>query len=156
MPNEGINRKEYLISKFGGLKKANEIYNNINTVGKKNGIFFQFNNILKIPNSFPSHKLLALAYKKNKQNEILESLFFHYFLEGNDISNIKILTLIAKQHNIFDSTTEKYLFSIEDNQNLINEEKHARSIGIRSVPSFIINKEFVIVGAQDKIFFIDI
>ena len=40
--------------------------------------------------------------------------------------------------------------SKEDNENLLAEETHARKLGIKGVPCFIINKELVLFGAQDK------
>ena len=49
-----------------------------------------------------------------------------------------------------------YLKSDEDNQNLLAEETHARELGVKGVPCFIINKEFVLFGAQDKKIFLDI
>ena len=48
------------------------------------------------------------------------------------------------------------MFSNEDKENLINEEYYAKALGIRGVPCFIINKEFVLYGAQDKKNFINI
>ena len=56
----------------------------------------------------------------------------------------------------FGENTENYILSNQDNDNLINEEKQARKIGINSVPSFIFNKAFVVNGAQPKENFIRI
>ena len=45
--------------------------------------------------------------------------------------------------------TLSYINSTEDNVSLLAEEKQARELGIKGVPCFIINKEFVLFGAQD-------
>ena len=37
-----------------------------------------------------------------------------------------------------------------------SEEKHARELGVKGVPCFIVNKELVLFGAQDKKIFTDI
>ena len=66
------------------------------------------------------------------------------------------MTNIAKQHRIFNIQTSDYFFSDEDNKNLLNEEKHAKELGVKGVPSFIINKEFVLCGVQTKEKFINI
>ena len=63
---------------------------------------------------------------------------------------------LQKQHGIFNIQTLDYLTSEEDNANLLNEEKHAKELGIKGVPSFIINKKFVLYGAQTKESFINI
>ena len=154
MPSEGIERKLYLLTKFGSKKNAQSIYNKIEDEGKLNNIYFQFDNIKKTPNTFLSHKLLAYAHTKQKQSEVLESLFYQYFIEGNDIGDLKVLLEIAKATNIFDNNIEKYIISNQNNQNLLNEEKQARMMGIHSVPCFIFNKEYVLSGAQPKESFI--
>lgn len=150
MPLEGMERKKFLEIKFGGKENAKKIYDTIYRQGLNNNIYFQFEKIRLIPNSFASHKLLALAHKFNKQTEVVETLFYDYFIEGIDIGNIEELIRIAKQHSIYDKNTSKYLSSSADNENLLSEEKHARYLGIKGVPCFIINKEFVLFGAQDK------
>ena len=119
MPVEGMERQQYLDHKFGGKDNAKNVYDDIYKAGKEIGIYFQFDKITVTPNSFASHKLLALAYKFNKQ-------------------------------------TSDYFFSDEDNDNLLNEEKHAKELGIKGVPCFIINKKFVLYGAQTKENFINI
>lgn len=150
LPSKGMDRNKYLALKFGGKEKAKEVYRSIYDAGIKNNIHFQFEKIIKTPNSFPSHKLLALAYKFNKQTSVLETLFYSYFIEGIDIGDFDQLLIIAKQHEIYNKDTLKYLKSNEDNKNLLLEEAHARELGVKGVPCFIINKEFVLFGAQDK------
>jgi len=156
MPLEGMERQTYLDYKFGGKNNAKKVYDDIYQAGKEIGIYFQFDKITFTPNSFASHKLLALAYKFNKQNEVINSLFFSYFIEGKNIGNTEILINIAKLHGIFNIHTSDYLFSDQDNENLLNEEKHAKKLGVKGVPCFIINQKFVLYGAQNKENFINI
>ncbi|MDC0037893.1 DsbA family oxidoreductase [Alphaproteobacteria bacterium] len=156
MPIEGMERKKYLELKFGGKNNYKSIYKNIYNVGLKNNIHFQFDKIAKTPNSFASHKLLALAHKSKKQTQIVETLFYNYFIEGVDIGDIKELLRIAKQHNIYQDDTYIYLQSKKDRANLLAEESHAKELGVTGVPCFIINKEFVLFGSQDKKNFLEI
>ena len=156
MQIEGIDRQKYLVNKFNNKKKAKKIYQEINQEGIKNKIHFQFDKINITPNTFASHKLLALAYKSNKQTEIVESLFYEYFIEGVDIGKCEELIRIAKLHNIYDHKTLRYLKSTEDNENLLAEAKYAHELGVKGVPCFIINKSFVLFGAQDKKNFLEI
>ncbi len=156
MSYEGMDRDLYLIKKFGTKENAEKVYKRIEEEGKLNNIYFQFNNIKKIPNTFFSHKLLAYAYNKKKQREVLEILFYQYFIEGNDLGDIKTLIQISKETGIYDKNIENYIFSNQDNENLNNEEKQARKIGITAVPCFIFNKELVVNGAQPKEIFIKI
>ena len=156
MPPEGMDRKKYLELKFNGKDNAQKTYELIAKTGLKNNIHFQFEKITITPNSFASHKLLALAHKSNKQTEIVETLFYDYFIEGVDIGNLDELIRIAKLHNIYDKNTLEYLQSNEDTTSLLAEEAHARELGVKGVPCFIIDKEIVLFGAQEKKNFLNI
>ena len=46
--------------------------------------------------------------------------------------------------------------SNQDKEKLLEEESKARNMGIKGVPCFIINKEYVMYGVQEKYKFIDI
>ena len=156
MPLEGIDRNEYLSKKFGGKEQAYKVYKRIEDEGRLVNIHFQFKKIKKTPNSFLSHKLLAFAFGKQKQNEVLESIFFNYFIEGKDIGDLDTIIEIVKQTNLYEDGIEEYLLSKKDNANLLNEAQQANAIGISGVPCFIFNKEFVINGAQPSGVFLNI
>ena len=156
MPPDGMDRQQYLTFKFGSEDNARSVYQHIEDEGKKNKIYFQFNKIAKTPNSFSSHKLLAYAHNKKKQTEVLELLFYKYFIEGEDIGSLNVLIQVSKDADIYDEHIEKYIISKEDNDSLLNEEKQAKNIGINSVPCFIFNKEIVVSGAQPRKNFIQI
>ena len=156
MPLIGMDRQQYLNQKFGGSKNASTIYDSINEEGKKIGIHFQFDKIKRTPNTFPSHKLLAFGYKKGKQNQIMESLFYSYFIEGKDIGQSEELIAIATHNNLDEKETNLYLASDQYKANLFAEEIQARKMGIKGVPCFILDKRYVLFGAQEKDKFIDL
>ena len=126
MPPDGMDRQQYLTTKFGSKDNARSVYQRIEDEGKKNKIYFQFNKIAKTPNSFFSHKLLAYAYNKKKQTEVLELLFYKYFIEGEDIGSLDVLINVSKDADMFDENIEKYIISKVDNDSLLNEEKQAK------------------------------
>ena len=148
MPPDGMDRQEYLISKFGSADAAKTVYENIYEEGIKEGINFNFDLMDLTPNSFNSHRLLALAYKQNIQESVLNSLFESYFINGKDIGDPNILLEIAVKHKIDAEEFKNYLSNQENIEPLANEEIQARKMGINSVPTFIINKQIVISGAQ--------
>ena len=148
MQPDGMDRQEYLVSKFGSFDAAKTIYDNIYEEGKKEGIEFNFDSIEVTPNSFNSHRLLALAYKQNIQEEVLDDLFQAYFIRGEDIGNPNTLLNIAVSHSINEDEFKKYLSDQENIEPLANEEIQARKMGINSVPTFIVNKKIVVNGAQ--------
>ena len=148
MPPDGMDRQEYLISKFGSSDAAKTVYENIYEEGVKEGINFNFDSIEVTPNSFNSHRLLALAYNANIQEKVLDDLFESYFLHGKDIGDPNILLQIAIKHNIDAEEFKSYLSDQENIEPLANEEIQAKKMGINSIPTFIVNKQIVINGAQ--------
>ena len=66
------------------------------------------------------------------------------------------LISIAAQNNFDIGETNKYLTSDDDQESLLNEEIQAKKIGIRGVPCFIVNKEYVLFGVQNKEKFIEL
>ena len=148
IPPDGMDRQEYLVSKFGSVDAAKTIYDNIYEEGLKEGIDFNFDLIEITPNSFNSHRLLALAYEKGLQEKVLDDLFESYFLKAEDIGDPNILLEIAVNNSIDENELKNYLSNQENIEPLANEELQARKMGINSVPTFIVNKQIVINGAQ--------
>jgi predicted DsbA family dithiol-disulfide isomerase len=148
IPPDGMDRQEYLISKFGSADAAKTVYDNIYDEGLKEGINFNFDSIQTTPNSFNSHRLLALAYKKGNQENVLSNLFESYFLNGEDIGDPNILLNIAIKHQIDAEDFKSYLSDQENIEPLANEEIQAKKMGISSIPTFIVNKQIVVNGAQ--------
>ena len=61
-----------------------------------------------------------------------------------------------KENNLDEQETIHYLDSNQDNANLLEEEIQARRMGIKGVPCFIINKEYVIFGVPEENRFINL
>ena len=148
MAPDGMDRQEYLVSKFGSADAAKTVYENIREEGLKEGIDFNFDSIEVTPNSFNSHRLLAIAYEKNIQEQVLDDLFESYFLKGEDIGNPNVLLSIAVNNLIDEDIFKNYLSNKDNIEPLANEELQARKMGVDSVPTFIVNKQIVINGAQ--------
>ena len=113
MQADGMDRTEYLVSKFGSEDAAKTIYDNIFEEGEKENILFQFDDIKITPNSFNSHRLLALAYQKKIQNKMMEDLFQSYFIKGQDIGDPTVLLDIAIKHNIDEDEFKKLLSTLK-------------------------------------------
>ncbi len=150
MPKAGVDRNLYLSTKFGGEKRAKEIYKQIELVGSSTGIKFEFDKILIMPNSLNTHVLLEYAKKFDLQNEIANDLFINYFTKGKNISDNETLIFIANKNGINDFN-EDILKNKNDLKKIVQESDIAsRRKGITGVPFFIINNKYAISGAQDN------
>ena len=149
MPEAGMDRQTYLSNKFGGGARASQIYENIKQVGASVGIDFQFEAIERTPNTIKSHRLIRLAHGLGKQNQFKEAMFKAYFLNGEDIGDTETLLDIAAEADMDRESTASFLESDRLKQEIIDEDKQARAVGLNGVPCFIVDNKFVLSGAQE-------
>ncbi len=148
MPDEGMDREEYLATKFGSAKRAASIYHDIEQAGANEGIAFAFDSIRRTPNTINAHRLILLAGRHDVQDAVVERLFQRYFLEGGDIGDIEQLVAIAAEAGIDETVARDYLDSDEGVEEVTNEDRQMRHIGVTGVPCFIIDKRYAVSGAQ--------
>ena len=155
MPTDGVDRKRYIDRKFGE-DTAKEVGNKIREAGKLVGIEFNYENIIKTPNTLNSHRILKWAEKESKQEEALELLFYSYFTEGIDIGNNEELVKIAKKLGLNPKKIEKNLVSDIDIKEIELEEWSYRDLGIAGVPTYILEDNMIITGSQSSETFVNV
>ncbi len=148
MPDEGMDRESYLITKFGSATRAASIYSDIEQAGADEGIAFAFDSIQRTPNTINAHRLILLAGKHDLQGTVVEMLFQRYFVEGADIGDIGQLVAIAAEAGIDATLARDYLESSDGIEEVTTEDRQMRHIGVTGVPCFIIDKRYAISGAQ--------
>ena len=150
MPTNGMDRKLYLNTKFGGENRAEDIYKQIELAGLSTGIEFNFKQITIMPNSFYAHMLIEYSKEQNLQNKITEKLFTAFFLDGKDIGDIKVLMEIAEKNNIDNFTKETLNHRKDIIENVKLSDERSRNKGVSGVPFFIINDNYAVSGAQES------
>lgn len=155
MPPEGMDRKTYLSTKFGGDARAEHIYQRVRDAGATVGIEFNFGGIPRTPNTIDAHRLIGVAGRAGKQDAVVEGLFRAYFLEGRDIGDRDVLAAVAAAGGLEEKTIRDYLAGREDVDRVENEDAVARRMGIQGVPCFILNRKYAISGAQEPAVFLE-
>ena len=148
MPKEGISRREYRIAKFGSWERSMELDANIVTVGKQEGIHFDFDRMGRTPNTLDAHRLIWLSNKHSIQDAVVEALFRAYFTDGRDISNPKTLTDVVVEAGMDRGKAEAVLNGNEGLEALKEASELSRRYHVDGVPFFIVNKKFTLSGAQ--------
>ena len=148
MPQEGIERDQYLKIKFGGKELAQPMYDRMAEEANKEGLNFKLENIKVTPNTIFSHLLIKLAQQTNVQNEIKEKIYKSYFVEGLNIGNKEVLIKIGKIFNIKEDAISNFFNSgnIKKVNSYISIAKEKK---INGVPFFEIGKDFI-SGAQSS------
>ena len=150
IPACGVDRRSYLEQKFGGPERAQQIYARIKAAGDEVGIAFDFERIVRQPNTVNAHRLIAWAQDvdMNKSDALVERLFRAYFIEGVEIGDIDSLARLAGDAG-FDSTAARaWLTSGEGVAAIQAEEQRARALGVTGVPFFVFNERLAVSGAQ--------
>lgn len=148
MPAGGLDRRQYLTAKFGGVERAEKQYERIRRAGRDEGIDFQFERISRTPNTVDSHRLIHYAGLRGAQDSIVEALFQAYFLEGRDTGKRNVLIDVADSAGLDAAEVAAYLQSDEDRSHILGLDEIARRNGITGVPCFIIEGRYAVSGAQ--------
>ena len=148
MPQEGIERVEYVRTKFGD--RADSIYERVAGVGKELGIDFAFDRIARQPNTVVAHSLIAMAEPGEAQDRMVEALFKGYFLEGKDLTDAIQLMEIAVTAGMTPELAKQTLEDAELHTQTLDSDQAAREMGITGVPFFIFNRQVGLSGAHES------
>jgi len=152
IPAEGVDQKEYMIKRFGtGLDdRLTAARKAIAEAGLELGIPFRFDLAKLRPNTLDSHRLIRWAGTAGRQDAVVESLFRRFFTEGADIGSHDVLLAAAEEGGMDLDIVRGLLASEADKDIVFREDMQVRNMGIQSVPSFIVNSKWLLVGAQDS------
>lgn len=148
MPDEGMERREYLEAKFGGQEGAVRAYAQIDKAARENGLDLNFGGIKRTPNTVDAHRLIHWAGIEGKQNAVVDRLFKAYFKEGRDISDHSVLVRIAAAASMDGEATRILLAGDADKDDIRERDLKSRQSGIQGVPCFVIDNHYVVNGAQ--------
>ena len=148
MPAEGMDRREYLETKFGGKEKAAAIYARIDEAAQAAGLEINWEKITRTPNTLDAHRLIHWAGIEGRQTAVVSTLFRAYFIEGRDIGDIDVLSDIADSCGLDAAMTRQLLQGDADRDDIGARDRHSREMGVTGVPTFVIASQHAVPGAQ--------
>ncbi|KAG0244489.1 thioredoxin-like protein [Mortierella sp. GBAus27b] len=146
-------RKMDMYARKFGQDRAPLIRDRMIQVGKEEGINFSYNG--NIVNTLDSHRLIAFATKKGKQDEMVTELFQNYF-EQDKCGEIQTLVDSAVKVGLDRDEVNDFLNSDQGASEIQAEIQNARTKGVQGVPHFTINGLHSLSGAQEPETFEDI
>ena len=144
----GMERREYLELKFGGQEAALKVYGEIAKKAEETGLEIDFAAIKTTPNTMNAHRLIHWAGLEERQDAVVSALFKAYFVEGRDIGDTGVLCNIASESGMSADMVERLLATDADIDDIRARDAHSRKMGVSGVPTFILNNESVLTGAQ--------
>ncbi len=148
MAEGGMDRREYLELKFGGQDGALKVYGEIAKTAEAIGLDIDFAAIKTTPNTLNAHRLIHWSGIEGRQAFVVSALFKAYFVEGRDIGAAGVLCNIAGDSGMDADMVERLLATDADLEDIRARDAHSREMGVRGVPTFILNNESVLTGAQ--------
>ncbi|CAK0834263.1 unnamed protein product [Prorocentrum cordatum] len=141
---KGVNKLELYKQKFGDAQ-TQQMMPRMMLVGMQDGIHFSYGG--NTGNTFDSHRLIALASKQGKQDELVEELFQNYFEQEKCISDCDVLLQAALKVGLI--AAEELLNGDANVEEVQAEIQQCEMIATRGVPQFVINGRPIAPGAQD-------
>lgn len=148
MAEGGMERREYLELKFGGQEGALKVYGEIAKTAEAAGLNIDFAAIKTTPNTINAHRLIHWSGIEGRQAFVVAALFKAYFVEGRDIGDSGVLCNIASDSGMDGDMVERLLATDSDLDDIRARDAHSREMGVRGVPTFVLNNESVLTGAQ--------
>ena len=151
IPAEGLERKSYMLAKFGSADRLKQAHDNLVGAGAAEGIPFAFDAITVAPNTLDAHRVIRWAGSAGPevQNRLARRLFELYFQEGRNVGDPAELIAAARDVGMDAAVVETLLPTDADRDAVTEEIATASRMGVRGVPCFIIENKYAVMGAQD-------
>ncbi|TPI63126.1 DsbA family protein [Mesorhizobium sp. B3-1-7] len=151
IPSAGMDRRQYMLGKFGSEERIQQIHARIEPLGEAEGIHFAFGAIKVAANTLDAHRVIrwAGAAGEDVQDRLVRRLFQLNFEEGVNIGDHAVLIKAAGEAGMDASVVETLLPTDADVEAVRNEIATASRMGITGVPCFLLEGKYAVMGAQD-------
>jgi predicted DsbA family dithiol-disulfide isomerase len=149
MPWEGVERAAYLTAKMGGPERVGPLEEALTQQGEAIGVRFRFDLIKRMPNSRRSHLLIAHAARYGLQTRVKDRLMQAFFEQGVDIGELDELVRLGVEAGLGEREARAALILREGQDGVVAAERHAGTLGITSVPTYIFDGQYTLSGSQE-------
>jgi predicted DsbA family dithiol-disulfide isomerase len=150
VPSTGQPLQPYLVAKFGDEAAVRSMQDRLTWAGAELGIDFSWEGMWR-RNSFDAHRLLAWSASSGGpgiQRVLEHRLLRAYFTEGLDIADHDVLADLAEEVGLTRLAAAEALATGAGRDEALADEARAADLGIRAVPTFLIDGLFAVQGAQ--------
>ncbi len=148
MAAAGVDKREYLLARFGGAAGLEQIHQRFRDIAAENGVTMDPDTPQRIPNTLNAHRLIHWAGLEGRQTLTVSALMLAYWVEGRDIGDLAVLAEVAAEAGMDRAVVVRLLASDADLDVIKAREAHARERGVNAVPTFLIDNKYVVSGAQ--------
>ncbi len=152
LPLAGADRpgwREHLASRLPRGSSVAAVESNLRDTGSALGINFDFERLAAVPDTREAHRLVSLATRDGRQNEVIESLFSAFFEQGRDIASPGVLGEIMQDCQLDEGVHAAFADPGQARSDVSADEKRMRGLGIVAVPNVLINGRVLVPGPAD-------
>ena len=153
MPPGGQDAMEHLTQKYGlSLEQVKTNQAQIRARALEAGFKFHPDGRKRVYNTFNSHRLLYWAANEidlEKQSALKKELLNTYFVLAVSLDDEKNILDAVVRAGLDKVRAREILTSDEFTAEVKAEEEFYKNLGIQSVPSLILNEEYLLQGAQE-------
>lgn len=148
-PPEGEPYMPFLEHKFGSRAAVDALFERVRAGGRPYGIDFAFDKITRRANTLLAHRLVDWAQQRGSADALVERIFVAQFQRGEPIGDPGFLADLAGEccYPVDDWLARSS--GAEGLDALLADAQALRQLGIRQVPTFIVNNARIVVGAED-------
>ncbi|WP_320068365.1 DsbA family oxidoreductase [Micromonospora sp. RTGN7] len=139
---------EALAAKFGSRERVEQMTAQVTQVAADLGLRLDFDRAVTA-NTFDAHRLVGYATPRGLAAETVDALYRAHFTDGVDIGSRPALARAAAGVGLDEAAVLAFLTSNEGVQEVTAELAAARSLGVTSVPTFVLAGKYAVTGAQE-------
>jgi predicted DsbA family dithiol-disulfide isomerase len=144
----GLPIRQAMIAKIGDPREVERMLQHVARIAAGEGLALDYDRAIAA-NTFDAHRLVAWAAAQELQLTMIETLQRAHFVDGVDIGAHQELARLADEIGLDGQAAFAYLATPAGTDAVNADLAEARELGITSVPTFMVDRKYVIQGAQE-------
>lgn len=140
--------REAYAAKFGGAGRTEQILASTQAAARAEGLPMDFDRGQVRVTTLPAHRLLWLAAREGDADAVGEALFRAHFAEGRNLADAEVLVAAGEAGGLPGERVRTLLAGSEGAAEVRAAVARAQAMGIRAVPTFVLDGRFAVQGAQ--------
>ena len=140
--------KQAMTAKIGDPQQVEQMLRHVTGIAHGEGLTLQYDRAVAA-NTFDAHRLVAWAAAQELQLNMIETLQQAHFSDGVDLGSPAELARLAGEIGLDERAAAAYLATPAGTDAVNADLAEARELGITSVPTFVVDRRYVIQGAQE-------
>lgn len=145
---EPVPLREAYARKFGGAERTAQLLAQTEATAQGEGLPMDFSQGQVRVTTLPAHRVMWLAGQHGVQDAVAEALFAAHFQHGRNLADREVLVQAGSAGGLQADAIHALLDSSQGLAEVEAALARAHALGIRSVPTFVIDGRWAISGAQ--------